>query len=109
MKNLIHWYGNDSKAGREENYKLLIFHIIFMEKEKDKKINLKDIPQDSCKIFQLENTRVAVCHEPTGEFSFFELKPIQPIHTYEAGAKNEDLPKQKSPSHVAGAMDNELE
>ncbi|MHA1272778.1 MAG: hypothetical protein ACTSVV_01665 [Promethearchaeota archaeon] len=55
-----------------------------MEKGKEKKINLKEIPQGSCKILDLENKRVAICHEPNGEFSFFELKPIENIHTYEA-------------------------
>ncbi|MHA1439076.1 MAG: hypothetical protein ACTSPD_16000 [Promethearchaeota archaeon] len=77
--------------------------------EKEKKINLKDIPPDSCKIFDLEDTRVAVCHEPTGEFSFFELKPIQPIRTYVAGAKDIDTPKPRPHTFEAGAVDKDKE
>ncbi|TXT53219.1 MAG: hypothetical protein BAJALOKI1v1_2590003 [Promethearchaeota archaeon] len=56
---------------------MAIFHSKIMAKEKEKKINLKEIPQNSCKIYDLEDTRVAVCHKPTGEFSFFESKPIR--------------------------------
>lgn len=80
-----------------------------MEKEKEKLINLKDIPQDSCKIFDLEDKRVAVCHEPTGEFSFFELKPIQPIHTYVAGAKSSDTLMPKMFPFETGTVDKENE
>lgn len=78
-----------------------------MEKEKENKIDLKAIPQNSCKIFNLEEKRVAVCHEPTGEFIFFELKPIQPIHTYEAGAKTSDVIQTENFTNVAVAVDKE--
>jgi len=80
-----------------------------MEKEKVKKINLKDIPQDSCKIFDLKDARVAVCHELTGEFSFFELKPIQPTHTYVVGARNSYTPHLKTSNFEAETLDKEKE
>ena len=98
-------YESQTSDSYREKYKCLIFHNKIMEKEK--KINLKDIPQDSCKIFDLDDTRVAVCHESTGEFSFFELKPIQPIHTYIAGAKSSDTPKTFV--FEAGAVDKGME
>lgn len=75
--------------------------------EKEKKIKLEEIPKNSCKIFDIENARVAVCHEPTGEFSFFELKSIRPIHTYEAGTKFPNGSIMNPPSYMAGAIDKE--
>jgi len=77
--------------------------------EKEKKIDLKAITQNECKIFDLEDARIAVCREPTGEFSFFELKPIQLIHTYEAGIKSSDTPKPKNFNFKAGTTDKENE
>ena len=40
------------------------------------KIRLSDIPLDSCKIFTVESKKLAVCHEPNGDYSLFELTPI---------------------------------
>ena len=37
---------------------------------------LDNIPQNQCKLFDIEGQKVAVCHDPDDKFRFYELEPI---------------------------------